>query len=154
MIDRLRERLRYDPASGKLFWRRNGREAFTADNGRGYRCSVIDGKALKAHRVVFAIMTGRWPTEIDHINGDRSDNRWANLREVDRQTNSTNRRIRIDNTSGRVGIRRRSDTGKWTAFIGGQKRRHLGQFDTEEQAVAARRAAEREHGYHPNHGRK
>jgi len=162
-IERLRAILRYEPKTGKLFWLPRGtqpfdgrfanREAFTADNGHGYRCSFVDGRPLKAHRVIFAMMKGYWPVEVDHRNGKRSDNRWQNLREATRQTNSQNKKLRTDNISGVPGVRQRQDTRKWTACIGGKNRRHLGQFETKRQAIAARRKAEREDNYHPNHGR-
>lgn len=161
-IDRLRAALRYEPKTGKLFWRLRpdarpcwnsryaGKEAFTAERD-GYRCGSLDGKMLQAHRVAFAIMIGRWPIGIDHENGKRSDNRWSNIVEADAGKNRKNQRRHRRNQHGVMGINRRAETGKWRVVIG---RKYVGQFGTKKAAVAARRAAEREHGYHPNHGRK
>lgn len=166
-IARLREVLRYEPSTGKLFWRHRlngpvrwnnrwaGKEAFTATDKKGYRIGTLDKKGLKAHRVIFAMKKGYWPIGVDHRNGVRSDNRWRNLREATRITNARNQKLPAHNTSGIIGIHKRRDSGKWMARIGdGEGRRYLGTFDTKRQAVAARRAAERELKYHRNHGRK
>lgn len=162
-IARLHEVLRYEPATGKLFWRvrgfaqfdnkHAGKEAFTADNGHGYRHGRVDGKGLKAHRVIFAMMKGYWPVGVDHRNGIRSDNRWRNLREATKKVNAQNQKRRITNKSGVTGVYRHGE--KWRAQLGNSRdgRNYLGQFDTKRAAVAARRKAEREAGYHRNHGR-
>lgn len=165
-VERLREVLRYDPDTGKFYWRaRNtqpfdgrfaGREALTADNGQGYKCGMVDQKPVKAHRVAFAMMAGKWPDNIDHIDGSRSNNKWANLRHATKKENSENQKLRSTNTSGQLGVFYRKDIDKWAAQIGGKSsggKQHLGMFNTKEEAVAARKGAEIVLGYHPNHGR-
>lgn len=107
----LRELLRYDPSTGELSWRRrpdglfpsahaakiwnaNFAEgpAFTTKNRGGYFKGMVFRKTYSAHRVIWALVTGSWPSkEIDHINGDRGDNRWANLREATKRENGLNR---------------------------------------------------------------
>lgn len=171
--DTLLQLLSYDPETGKLFWcerpvemfpsRRSagrwntlyaGQEAFTGVHLTGYRQGRIDGERYKAHRVIWKMMTGEDPGEIDHINGDRADNSWANLREVERLENSRNRARHYGNTSGVCGVMWHKAGQKWLAKIGvGYAQIHLGVFDTFEEAVAARKAAEAEHGFHENHGR-
>jgi len=92
---------------------------------------------------------GRWPTvEIDHIDGDRGNNHPDNLREATRQVNARNCALGKDNTSGAKGVF--WSCGKWRATI---LKKSIGRFDTFDEAVVARKAAERLHGFHPNHGR-
>ena len=170
----LRKLLRYEPETGKLFWRIRteeiaparqsvktwnslyaNREAFTAVDAYGYKVGNLLKTQYKAHRVVFAICNLRWPiSEIDHINGNRSDNRIENLREVTRQQNQRNVRLKSTNTTGNCGVGWNKRLEKWTAQIGhGKTFRHLGSFATKADAIAARKQAEIEMGYHPNHGR-
>ena len=91
---------------------------------------------------------------VDHINGNSLDNRRSNLRVVEGQVNFMNRKMPKNNTSGRIGIHLREDTGKWRAIIGYENRRiSLGDFVTKEEAIKAREAAELFYGFHKNHGR-
>jgi len=156
----LHQRLRYEPSTGKLFWRHwpahgalwntrfAGKEAFTADNGKGYRQGMVDGRMLKAHRVIFAMVYGHWPAEIDHINRDRANNRIENLRDVSRVENMRNKSMYGRNTSGATGVDWHKQIGRWQARIGVEGRLvYLGLFDDFAAAVAARKAAEVEYGY-------
>lgn len=119
----------------------------TAD-GRYRVVGMIGGRYL-AHRVVWMMTYGTDPQVIDHINGDGQDNRVCNLRSVDHAENSKNRAIGKNNSSGHMGVARHKR--KWKAKIGG---RFLGLYDSVEQALAARKEAERQLGYHVNSGRK
>jgi len=121
----------------------------------GYRCLSFCGEQFLAHRAAIAIVTGEWPEHsVDHINGVRSDNRWKNIRSVTVAENSRNQCIRSDNTSGCVGVSLHRQTGRWTARISALgKYKHLGLFDKFEDAVLARKSAERLYGFHENHGR-
>ena len=171
----LRKLLSYDPDTGLLTWKRRpiemfatdragkmwntrfcGKPAFTADHNAGYRQGRIFKKAYLAHRVAYAIHHGAWPAnQIDHINGDRSDNHISNLRDVTNAENSRNAAIPTSNTSGHMGITRYSGAGKWRAQVCYHgKNRHIGYFTDIEDAIAARAAAEVKYGYHPNHGRQ
>lgn len=165
-IDYLRQRLRYEPETGKLYWKAHeshprgwnsrwaGREAFTAVRNTGYKHGRLDGVAYQAHRVVWALVHGEWPgDQIDHIDHDPTNNRIANLRLVQHQANQRNASICKNNTSGVMGVSWYKAGSKWTAYImvDGVKH-HLGYFRAFDDAVAARRAAEREFGFHPNHG--
>ncbi|MAN98520.1 MAG: HNH endonuclease [Roseovarius sp.] len=170
----LREILRYEPKTGLLFWRerpqrffRNyrscrswngkfaGTEALNSANDRGYKCGNIFAKHYASHRVVWAIVHGEWPTEqVDHINGDRADNRIENLRAVSSCENNQNRQIPSNNSSGQMGVSWHKSQRKWCASItvAGQ-RSHLGHFNCITAAKCARIAAEAKHRFHSNHGR-
>jgi hypothetical protein len=115
----------------------------------------IFGLRLPAHRVVWAIHRGVWPDgEIDHINGDRADNRISNLRDVTRSENARNAAKPRTNRSGVVGVNWRTSKGKWRAYISeGDRTTHLGYFDDFSEAVNVRIAEERRRGFHENHGR-
>lgn len=151
--DELRAAFAYDPNTGKLFWkvgRRLGKEAFTATS-HGYRVGTPFGKGYPAHRVIWAIMTGEWPSgEIDHDNGIRSDNRWTNLKDVTRGVNALNKATPRNNTSGAVGVSYHKAADKWVARI---KRTYLGIYETKAEAMAVRKQAEVSEGFNPNHGR-
>lgn len=162
--DKILQRLRYCAFTGKLFWkidpekpknwnsRWSGREAFTT-NERGYLQGRIDWKLYYAHRIIWKMVTGEDPDDIDHINGNRSDNRWLNLRNVTRSENLKNRAISRNNTSGKMGVEK-TKWGTWKSSIGHQgKSKSLGSFAAFDEASAARELAERELGYHKNHGR-
>ena len=173
----LRQLLHYEPETGKLFWkprdislfegkyrqrahaifaaRFEGKEALTADNGYGYKQGRIFDKLHMAHRVIWALVHGEWPSQdVDHINGNRSDNRAENLRAVSRTENMRNARRPNHNTSGHIGVRWQPNAGKWRARIKVDRRTiHVGYFDSLDAAVAARKEAEAVYGFHQNHGR-
>ena len=118
IAERVRELLKYDPETG-IFTRKirtaqrhkiGDRADFlvTSGNSEGYCRVSFDSKRYLAHRVVWLYVHGTWPElDIDHINGNKSDNRLANLREVDRSTNLQNKaHARKDNISGLLGVYR------------------------------------------------
>lgn len=168
----LRDLLRYEPDTGRLFWRARPYGVFPSEraarawNARfagaeagsigpiGYRRIRVFGRLALAHRVAWAIHSGVWPEgEIDHMNHARADNRIANLRVVTNSENSRNQSKYRNNASGITGIFWNRHYQKWHAHItAGGKRRYLGLFNDLDAAVAARKAAEREHGFHENHG--
>lgn len=163
----LHKRLRYEPETGKLFWldydempnhwrtRWSGREAFTSKNGHGYRQGAINGMNLLAHRVIWALLSGSWPSDdIDHINGNREDNSLKNLRAVSRQENGKNQKLFRTNRSGAVGVCWDKSRSKWMAHITvGQKNKTIGRFDTMEAAIAARSEVSRQHNFSERHGK-
>jgi len=165
VIAELRARLRYEPDTGLLYWRDgekfSGRRAFAHVSSRGYNATSIKirstGKltTMSAHRVAWAIHYGEHPTgQIDHINGNKTDNRISNLRDVVNAENAKNLAMKSNNTSGVNGVYKHSQTGKWTAQINaGGKTIGLGCFERIEDAIIARKAAERVLMYHENHGR-
>ena len=132
-----------------------GQPAFTTDGPTGYKTGHIFRKTYMAHRVAWAVSNGVWPDhEIDHISGVRWDNRLVNLRDATRAQQQRNVKQRRDNTTGAKGVDFKTCIGKWRARINhGGRRIHLGAFVSLGEAIAARKAAERECGYHANHGR-
>jgi hypothetical protein len=149
-IDYLRQRLRYDPDTGKLFWlswgampthlRASYDEAFTSRGGSGYLQGKINGRTFVAHRVIWALHYGEWPVgKIIHANRTFTDNRIENLRLPDER--DVQRRGR--NTSGAVGVSFDKIKGRWRAQIQARGIIHrLGSFPTFKEAVFARIEAE------------
>lgn len=157
--DILKEYLRYDPTDGKFFWRKKVNAttllgiAGNTNRSTGYVSICLFGVSYRAHRLAFFYMTGEWPEDqVDHINHTRSDNRWENLRCVNREANNRNAKRNRKNTSGRVGVTWDKRAKKWKAKIGSKNRECLGSFDSFEKAVEARERAEIRLGYHKNHG--
>jgi hypothetical protein len=99
-------------------------------NAAGYVHFSIDGIRVYGHRVAVLLVTGAWPdAEVDHIDRNRSNNRWSNLRQAAHSENAHNRAIYRNNSSGLKGIYRNKD--RWSASImAGGKKKHLGTFDT------------------------
>jgi len=152
-VSRLQALLWYDSIGGQLIRRvsagRWGRIPAGAIAGvmraDGYLLVQVDGIKLLAHRVAFAIANGQWPVgQIDHIDGNRSNNRLLNLRDVEPATNCENQRYARGSTkSGILGVR--PMRGRWASSIKVRGvRHHLGTFDTPELASAAYLAAKRE----------
>ena len=134
---RLREILDYDPDTG-VFTRRvtTSNRAKIGDmagfiKSNGYRYICIDGKTYREHRLVWLFITGAWPdAEIDHINLEKADNRFANLRAATRSENLANTRVRNGNTSRLKGISWHKRDKKWRARIAAPgKQKYLGNFD-------------------------
>lgn len=121
----------------------------------GYMCGEIFNKPVSAHRVAFTIYHGKRPDgEVDHINGNRSDNRISNLRDTTRTVNARNMKKSAANQSGVTGVSFYKSSGRWQSRIMADgKYLHLGYFDRFDDAVSARKSAEKKLGYHPNHGR-
>ena len=160
----------YNFRTGKLYWRRRGgdsrgtktfnsrfagMEAGTV-SGSGYIGVRIKSRSHQAHRIAWLWMTGRWPSEgVDHINGDKTDNSFSNLRAVSQGENCRNQRLRNTNTSGSMGVHWDKQRSKWRAYISsGGKMIHLGLFEDKAEAIEARKTAENKYGYHKNHGRR
>ena len=144
---RLKELLHYDQGTGKFTWLvgrlciRKGSIAGTTDI-QGYRVVKIDGKSYKAHRLAWLYMVGGWPLdEIDHINTDRADNRWVNLRAATHGQNQANSRVQKNNTSGYKGVAWAKRQRRWRAQIRtNNKTKNLGYF--KDISVAAAKYAE------------
>lgn len=117
-------------------------------HSEGYIVISVKGKRLKAHRLAWLLMTGKWPTgEIDHKNGKRADNRFSNLRDVSPTINQQNRQgLARNNTSGFRGVTKTGTKLKpWRAQIKnpGGSVTYLGCFETRELASAAHEEAKK-----------
>lgn len=155
---RLKEILCYIPETGVFIWLESLSNRVTAGaiagsiNSNDYSQIKIDGRNYKAHRLAFLFMTGRFPQDqVDHIDGDRANNRWSNLRECTPAENQQNRISRPDCSSKFVGVTFHKAKGKWQAYIQVDgKRKHLSYFTTESDAHAAYLAAKADlHTFNP-----
>lgn len=158
--ERLKELLHYDPDTGfftRLVSRGRAKAGDVAgsETDQGYIRIKIDLEDHQSHRLAFLYMTGRFPEhEVDHISGRRSDNRWVNLRTATSLENGRNQKRPITNRSGVLGVHWHRRSGKWSAQIQvNSSGKHLGLFEEFNDAVAARKAAEQQYGFHANHGR-
>lgn len=134
----LMQHLSYAPETGDFMWLKSGKgRSLLAPAGcslsNGYVRINFNGGKHQAHRLAWFYMTGKWPDRmIDHINGDKLDNRWENLRQVERSTNGQNRRRANKNSaSGLLGAHKCNSGPAWRSTIktpGGAK--FLGFFET------------------------
>jgi hypothetical protein len=153
-----RSLVHYDAETGYLIWKKRcgpGRLGKTWDTrfagkvagvqGASHVYLKIKGAPYLAHRLAWLVTHGSWPaTDIDHINGDGFDNRIVNLRLATPGQNAFNKKVQTNNTSGHPGVVWCKAYGKWTATIKVRGRnRFLGNYAKYEDAVTARRAAEK-----------
>jgi len=158
--DYLKSILNYNPETGVFTWARfrGGMLAGAAagtKHSAGYVSIRIHNAPYFAHRLAFLYMDGSFPpSQVDHIDGNGRNNRWANLRLVTNLENSRNQARHARNTSGVLGVCWRERRRKWLAQIKVRGKIHyLGYFKEFDAAVSARKMAEQQHGFHENHGR-
>lgn len=142
----------YDPSTGVLRWKiRPAQRMHVGDvagglKADGYVGIRLRGKTHQAHRVAWAIVAGTWPTgDVDHIDGDKANNRWSNLRDVSEAVNMQNqRRAQRGNQSGHLGVHWHPRRNEWRAVIKVDGRnRQIGAYKTADEASAAYIAAKR-----------
>lgn len=141
---RLRELVHYDPRTG-IFVRKTGRNAgkIIGTPERKWLQMNLDRQPYRAHRLAWLYVFGEWPNIIDHINGDRHDNRIDNLRSVDKRINAQNiRSASRNNRSGFLGVSRIGLKWRASIYTNGVSLR-LGPFETPEIAYAAYLSAKR-----------
>lgn len=148
--DKLKEVLDYDPDTGIFKWKKY--ISSNASTGRiagnqlpvGYISIQVSGTRYYAHRLAFLYMEGYFPeNQVDHINKNKCDNSWNNLREVSIQCNARNVGNHKDNTSGVKGVDFIKARNKWRARITNMGNSiHLGLFNSFKDAVIARYKAE------------
>ena len=156
--EKLKQLLYYDHQTGIFTWAsvpkystmKTGDIAGCLDN-KGYRVIRIDDKNYKAHRLAFLWMEGYLPENgVDHIDRNKDNNMWDNLREVSSQCNARNRSIISSNKSGITGVCWAKATQKWQASIRvGSSNKYLGQFDDISDAIKARWEGEKLYNF-PN----
>lgn len=156
----LKKELSYNKVTGVLLWAKNSRgRRLTGFAGgvadSGYLCVSINKKTYKAHVLAWVYEKGEFPKgEIDHINGNKLDNRIKNLRDVSHGENLRNQKLNKHNTSGCSGVSFHKQAKKWRAVIGvNGKAKVLGLFTNKVDAIKSRKDAEIEFGYHERHGR-
>jgi hypothetical protein len=152
-IDQFNECLSLDAETGRIFWKKKiakkvvvGEEAGTKRKD-GYKRVNLFGQPYLVHRVVFSMRYGYCKDELDHINGDPSDNRLENIRAVTRSQQNMNRGINSNNTSGYKGVYWFKPTSCWQVRIKVEgKYISLGYFkDIEKAAEAYKIGAEQHH---------
>jgi hypothetical protein len=143
-IHPLKESLCYDRAKGEFTWRIPPKFGILAGtragslSGFGYRAIGFKGKRYMEHRLVWLFETGKWPEgEIDHINGNKDDNRFCKLRDVKPQINKQN--VRVAKSCSSTGLLGVAPNGRrWSAQIGFNGRKfYLGTYDRPEEAHEA-----------------
>jgi hypothetical protein len=119
----LHRQLRYDALTGRFYWNAKGgvpggKRAGTARSD-GRRQIIVNGKNYKEHRLVWLYVTGKWPAStIDHIDGDPSNNRFENLRDIPHAINVQNKRVpQSNNKTGLLGVSRDKHRRGWLARI-------------------------------------
>jgi hypothetical protein len=157
-LDRLREVLRYNPETGRFTWVRPasnrvrpGASAGTP-SGQGYIKISIDGVSYYAHRLAWMWLHGAMPeSQIDHRDGDRSNNKAVNLRAALHCENGQNQGLRSTNKSGFHGVSWSAKHGKWATCIHvGGKKQHIGLFaDPAEGSLAYLAAKVVAHPFQP-----
>jgi len=145
--------LRYDPDTGHFWWLSNTGKLYKRDilnpagtvQPAGYVTIRFNKKSYYLHRLAFLFQTGKFPThQVDHINGNKSDNRWINLRESTQAQNMQNRSISRNNKSGYTGVYYFGCSWKANIHVDGRTI-FLGSFDTKEQAAEARSNAKQQY---------
>jgi hypothetical protein len=171
-VARLREFFSYNPDTGELRYRAGRkRKWFKSDrlwlswnaqfggkiasyrHGAGYQCVTVNQRHYLAHRVIWAMTTGKWPKEeIDHINGDRADNRWSNLRAASRTDNARNMAMPSNNTSGVTGVHWFKPAQLWQIYGGYRGGRIVKYAKTLDAAIAIRQQIKQQLGMTGRHG--
>jgi hypothetical protein len=146
----------FDYKDGALTWKQGRKKGRVAGSLKptGYTVVEIKNQNIMAHRLVWIMHNGSIDGQVDHINGNRSDNRIENLRLVNQVQNQWNRKISKNNTIGIKGIRLRKDNNKYEARLCVNKKRIvLGSFDDLELAeLVVMEARDKYHGKFANHG--
>lgn len=171
-IQTIRESLKYNRDDGTLTWRNRPRRHFKDKTAwirfnklfagkaagcfqnEGYLQVQINGKKLLAHRVVWAMVKGRWPDKVmDHIDGNGLNNRISNLREADLSQNCMNAKRRADAKNVAKGVQRIAKTGNLVVSVGCRGRTvYGGTFSNKRDAIAHAKALRTKlHGAFANH---
>lgn len=171
-VIQIRKLISYDPLTGVLTWltrpvsmfpsekyakiwntKNAGKPALSSLREHGYLGGNVLGRFHYAHRVAWAIVTGEWPDQIDHDNGDRTDNRLTNMVEGGQSDNAKNMAQRSDNRSGVTGVSWDKRRCMWHARVKEHgKYRNLGHYHCIANAAMVRHQIAREMGFSERHG--
>lgn len=133
----LRDEVHYNPETG-VFTRRLSGETIGHVDGAGYVCFRCIGKIRLAHRMAYFYMTGRLPETVDHIDQNKANNEWRNLREATNAENQWNKGMTKRNTSGVKGVYWNGKLKRWVAEIRHNNEKHyVGSFVDLEAATSA-----------------
>ena len=157
--EKLKKVLTYNPETGLFVYRANkgkvraGAIAGSFNKSLGYLVICIDYERHYLHRLAYLYMEGTYPDQIDHINHNKIDNRWSNIRSVTHKENGRNVGLISTNTSGFCGVTWDKANKKWQAAITVLgKSIKIGRFADIEDAIINRKNAEKKYGFHENHG--
>lgn len=173
IFDRAAKMVFYDAQTGVMTWRH--KKVYSKEQKRwnsryaGKECGLISSKGYRAfgmrvsgikfcilvHRLAFFMEHGMPPSlHIDHIDGNKLNNKVSNLRDVSVQVNLQNRDMQKNNTSGLTGVRWRDDQKKWQGrVIISKKEFHLGYFHDKNEAHQAVLAFREKNGFTDRHGK-
>lgn len=144
--EKLQECFDYNPETGQLFWKfvesnrvYVGKEAAKISGPYGYKTVTLKGKSYRAHRLIWALVTGEWPKDfIDHIDRDRSNNKFTNLRVCTQKQNNINKTPSKNFSSPYLGVCKPRGRKLWLAQLQQDGRcRFLGYFSSEVDAAKA-----------------
>jgi len=165
--EHLKSILDYSPETGVFKWKvyrsHNAKVGDVAgsiyrnsENQTYYRIISINNKQEPAHRLAYLYVTGNYPkNKIDHVDGDGLNNRIDNLRDVTDAENAKNKRLSVKNKSGMNGVSWDKANKKWVVRISANgKYLNIGRFARKGEAISVRAKADKEYGYHENHGLK
>ena len=156
---RLKELLHYNPDTG-IFTRKiktsnriNIGDVAGGKDLDGYLTVSLDGSRYRTHRLVFLHITGSIPEFVDHIDHNRQNNLFSNLRPATRYMNQQNLSMRKDNKSNFTGVCKHKNA--WIARINVKNVQiNLGRFKNKQDAINSRLKANKKYGFHKNHGEK
>ena len=154
----LRDEKHFKSPSWCIKWNKryaNKAVGISLNRKNGYRMVGIDGKKYAQHRVIMKIVNEVEPDFVDHINGDKQDNRPSNLRSVPYVDNYKNMSKSSRNKSGYIGVNYRKDDNTWEARVTvDYKDVERKTFKTKEEAIAHVAYLHKKYNFHPNHGRE
>lgn len=156
----IRELFDYDAETGVLYWavdrsiKTRAGDVAGGDHNQGYLRVGVNYNRYLIHRIVWLLCHGDWPKyAIDHIDGNKKNNRISNLRDCSQQDNLRNQGFRTNNTSGIIGVSWAKAESKWRAVITIDGRtKVLGRFIDIKDAEKCRLKANAVYGFHKNHG--
>jgi HNH endonuclease len=150
---------KFEYKDGQLYWKVATRGNRIGDkagcsHGDGYVSVGVDGKKLMAHRIIFCMQHGYMPELVDHINGDRKNNRIENLRAATKRQNAQNTKLRGNSSTGLKNVRWHKLEKKWQVSLRIEgKETHFGYYDDVELAdLVATEARDKYFGKFANHG--